>query len=139
MSVDIETAVERLKMGLPPGNRQILQEITVGQEFLPAFWQEKYLKNYLSRGGSKIKFITGRTGSGRTHFLDLVLLKAQELGYIPVYLSAKDVWLYDFKEIYVAILRQVNLLESLRAASSLVISRLGYDPRTVPPELTFTD
>ena len=35
-----------------------------GIEFLSDFWQEKYLQEYIKNGGSKIKFVTGRQGSG---------------------------------------------------------------------------
>ena len=35
-----------------------------GAEILTDFWSEKYLKEYIAYGGSKIKFITGKKGSG---------------------------------------------------------------------------
>lgn len=40
-----------------------------GIGFLTDFWKEKYLQEYIKDGGSKIKFITGREGSGKTYFL----------------------------------------------------------------------
>ena len=69
MENDIKSALTRLKKGHAPGNREILQEISVGSEFIMDFWKENYLANYLAKGGSKIKFVTGRTGSGKSHFL----------------------------------------------------------------------
>lgn len=139
MPGELELAVERLKKGLPPDNLEITREISIGQDFLLQFWREKYLENYLAQGGSKIKFLTGRTGSGRTHFLELLRGEAADLGYITVYISAREVWLHDFKEIYIAVLRQANLPERLRAISRQVISGLGFDPRTVPEDITLVD
>ena len=46
------------------------EQLLCGVEFLTDFWQEKYFQEYIRDGGSKIKFITGRPGSGKTHFLD---------------------------------------------------------------------
>ncbi len=38
-------ALARLKKGQAPGNRDILQEISVGSDFMMDFWKEKYLAN----------------------------------------------------------------------------------------------
>lgn len=103
------------------------------------FWKEKYLASYLAAGGSKIKFVTGRTGSGKTHFLEILAAEAEGMGYISVSLSARNLWLHDFKEIYTAILHQVNLLERLRLCSHEVIRQLGYDPGLIPAGISFAD
>ncbi|KLU62490.1 hypothetical protein CEB3_c11180 [Peptococcaceae bacterium CEB3] len=134
-----QSALSRLKKGQAPGNRQILEEISVGSDFMLDFWREKYLASYLVAGGSKIKFLTGRTGSGKTHFLEMLALTAENLGYIPVNLSALEIGIHDFKEIYTAILRQVNLPERLRLCSHEVIRQLGYEPAKVPADLSLAD
>lgn len=139
MENDIKSALALLKRGQAPGNREILQEISVGSDFILDFWKEKYLADYLSQGGSKIKFLTGRTGSGRTHFLEMLTMEAENMGYIPVYLSAREVWIHDFKEIYVAVLRQVNLMERLQPSCFEVIRQLGYNPDDIPRGMTFVD
>lgn len=139
MENDIRSAIASLKKGQPPGNREILQEISVGSEFIMDFWKEKYLANYLARGGSKIKFVTGRTGSGKTHFLEILAMEAENMGYISVSLSARKLWIHDFKEIYTAILLQVNLLERLQLCSHEVIRQLGYDPEIIPEDISFAD
>mgnify|MGYP000868608320 FL=1 len=139
MDNDIKSALALLKQGQPPGNREILQEISVGSDFILDFWKEKYLADYLSQGGSKIKFLTGRTGSGRTHFLEMLAMEADNMGYIPVSLSAREVWIHDFKEIYVAVLHQVNLMECLQPCCCEVIRQLGYNPAEIPEDMTFAD
>ena len=136
---DLKSALACLRKGQPPGNRKLLQEISVGSEFVMDFWKEKYLENYLTMGGSKIKFVTGRTGSGKTHFLEILAMEAENMGYISVSLSAQKLWLHDFKEIYRAILSQVNLLERLKLCSREVIRQLGYDPEIIPEDISFAD
>jgi len=132
-------ALARLKKGEAPGNREILQEISVGSDFILDFWKEKYFANYLARGGSKIKFLTGRTGSGKTHFLELLAIEVENMGYITVSLSGREIWIHDFKEIYIAILHQAKLLECLRLCSYEVIRQLGYQPETIPEGISFAD
>ena len=132
-------ALARLKKGEAPGNREILQEISVGSDFIMDFWKEKYFAYYLARGGSKIKFLTGRTGSGKTHFLELLAIEVENMGYIPVTLSGREIWIHDFKEIYIAILHRVKLLECLRLCSYEVIRQLGYQPETIPEGISFAD
>lgn len=132
-------ALARLKQGQAPGNRDILQEISVGSDFMMDFWKEKYLANYLAVGGSKIKFLTGRTGSGKTHFLELLALEAENMGYIPVTLSARELWIHDFKEIYTAVLRRVGLPDRLQLCSHEVIRQLGYEPEAIPEGISFAD
>lgn len=139
MENDIKTALALLKRGQAPGNQNILRDISVGNDFILDFWKEKYLANYLSQGGSKIKFLTGCTGSGKTHFLELLAMEADSLGYIPVSFSAREIWLHDFKEIYVAILQQVKLMELLKSCCNEIIRQLGYDPAVIPGNITFTD
>ena len=82
----------------------VLEEaLADGMGFLTRFWEEKYLKEYIRDGGSKIKFITGRPGSGKTYFLRQMIKLAQQENYKTVWFSAKDIWMHDFKEIYVEI------------------------------------
>jgi len=136
---DIKSALACLKKGHSPGKREFLQEISVGTAFMLDFWREKYLAEYLARGGSKIKFLTGRSGSGKTHFLEMLALEAENMGYIPVKLSAREVWIHDFKEIYSAVLHQVNLLERLKLCSHEIIRQVGYDPEAIPQDMTLVD
>ncbi|HEY8910656.1 MAG TPA: BREX system ATP-binding domain-containing protein [Desulfosporosinus sp.] len=139
MENDLESALANLKKGQAPGNRKILKEISVGSEFIMDFWKKNYLANYLAMGGSKIKFVTGRAGSGKTHFLEILAMEAENMGFISVSLSAKKLWIHDFKEIYTAILNEVNLLERLQLCSHEVIRQLGYDPETIPENISFAD
>ncbi len=110
-----------------------------GIRFLTDFWQEKYIEEYIRCGGSKIKFVTGRPGSGKSFFLNQVSAIARQCGYRTADFSAREIWLNDFKDIYFEILRQCDLMECLQGCSYKVIAGMGYDYREIPKELTFVD
>lgn len=106
---------------------------------LSMFWQEKYLQEYIKDGGSKIKFVTGRPGSGKTHFLRLMTEIAQQEQYKTAQFSAKDIWLHDFKDIYVEIFRQCDVMGCLEVVSHQVICQMGYDYNEIPEGQRFID
>ena len=54
---------ECLLKGIAPHKGPLIRELSAGIDFLADFWKEKYLQEYISEGGSKIKFITGKPGS----------------------------------------------------------------------------
>jgi hypothetical protein len=139
MENDMNLAINLLRRGIAPGNRELLQELSVGIDFILDFWKDKYLTNYISQGGSKIKFVTGRNGSGKTHFLQLLSIEAEKMNYIPITLSAKEIWLHDFKEIYTTVLKKINLIDRLKLISFEVVRQLGYDPLLIPDGMTFVD
>lgn len=118
--------------------------MSVGNEFhdnrfLLDFWKDNYLKDYINHGGSKIKFITGREGSGKSYALNQFSKYADELGYITVHFSAKDICLYDFKDIYLEILKQSDIEERLKECGDQLIIKMGYDPKEIPSDRTFVD
>ncbi|MDE7274709.1 MAG: ATP-binding protein [Lachnospiraceae bacterium] len=115
------------------------EQLTCGVAFLTDFWREKYLQEYIRNGGSKIKFVTGRQGSGKTHFLRLMTAIAKEENYKTAQFSAKDIWLHDFKDIYVEILRQCDIMGCLEAVSHQLIEQMGFDFRNIPAEMRFID
>lgn len=139
MANDFNTAVALLKNGQAPGNDELLEELSVGIDFMIDFWREKYLEEFISQGGSKIKFVTGKTGSGKTHFLEYFTLQAKKTGFVTTGFSAKNIWMHDFKDIYIEILRQSDLMGGLHKCSLAIIKSLGYNPNDIPEEMTFVD
>jgi len=115
------------------------EPLACGISFLTDFWKEKYLQEYIKNGGSKIKFITGRKGSGKTHFLRLMAFLAAKEHYKTVSFSAKDVWMHDFKEIYVEIFHQCGLLGCLENLGRHIIRDMGYDYQEIPAGMKFFD
>ena len=115
------------------------RQLTCGIDFLTDFWKEKYLQEYIKNGGSKIKFITGRTGSGKSHFLRLMTAIAQNEHYKTVQFSAKNIWMHDFKELYKEIFLQCGIMECLERISRHLIREMGYDPDEVSDGMRFID
>lgn len=110
-----------------------------GIHFLTDFWEKKYLREYIRDGGSKIKFVTGRQGSGKTYFLQLMTKLARQENYKTVRFSARDVWMHDFREIYIEIFHQCDILDCLEAVSHHLIREMGFDAQEIPDGMRFID
>nr|WP_288885461.1 BREX system ATP-binding domain-containing protein [uncultured Blautia sp.] len=134
-----ETPYMQLAECMAPDDGSMLEELSAGVSFLTDFWQEKYLQEYIKEGGSKIKFVSGRKGSGKSHLLKLTAHLAEQENYVTAAFSAKDIWIHDFREIYVEVLRQSDLLECLERCSHKIIENCGFDYREVPEDMTFMD
>ncbi len=128
-----------LKNGQVPSDRRLLNDMTVGMATLTDFIRDQYLADYIKRGGSKIKFVTGRPGSGKTHFSSVMTAAADQYHYLTVSFSARDVWLHDFKEIYLEILRQCDIEHVLKGCADQIIKELGYDPVSIGEGKHFMD
>ena len=124
MEYELQTAISRLKNGVAPGHAGIIGDITVGVNFLTEFWEKHYLQEYIPNGGSRIQFLTGRRGSGKTHLMEYFLNRAQN--YKIASFSAKKIWIHDFKEIFFEVLRQCDLEDCLRRCIRAVVKELGY-------------
>ena len=125
--------------GKAPEDAGLLRSLTAGMPFLTDFLKQQYLEAYIPSGGSKIKFVTGRPGSGKTHFLHVMRYTAAELGYLTAHFSAKQVWLHDFREIYLTILGQCGIEEVLDGCAKRIVEGMGYDPAAIPEGRTFLD
>lgn len=134
-----ETPYRQLARGEAPDDRDLIRKLSAGISFLADFWQEKYLQEYIREGGSKIKFVTGQKGSGKSHLLKLTAVLAEEENYVTAAFSAKEIWMHDFREIYIEILRQSNLLECLKRCSYKIIENCGFDHQEIPENMTFMD
>lgn len=134
-----ETPYMQLAKCSAPDEVGLLEELSAGISFLTDFWQEKYLSEYIKEGGSKIKFVSGRKGSGKSHLLKLTAHLAKQENYVTAAFSAKEIWMHDFREIYIEILGQTNLLECLERCSYKIIENCGFDHREIPENMTFMD
>ena len=139
MEMSREEGLKQLLAGRAPVNAALLREITTGLDSLSDFWQALYLDTYIPAGGSKIKFITGHPGSGKTHFAEWTIMQAREKSYLTVSFSAKDTWLHDFREVYLAIIRQIDPEILLHRCAEQVVLEMGYDPREIPKGKQFVD
>ena len=110
-----------------------------GIHFLTDFWQTKYLWEYIRDGGSKIKFVSGRKGSGKTYLMNMMTAIAQAERYKTAQFSAKDIWMHDFKEVYMEVFRQCDILDCLEAVGKYLIQEMGYDAQEIPEGKKFID
>lgn len=133
------SAEQLILQGKAPGRGALVRELSEGIDFLADFWADKYLQEYIREGGSKIKFVTGKPGSGKSHFLQLFSTMASEQQYQTVDFSANEIWLHDFKEIYLEILRQCDIMECLKKCAAQVVNRMGYRSEEIPEGMTFMD
>lgn len=127
-----DQALSRLREGLPPGDPELLEALTVGREAVVGFWTSQYLEDYVPAGGSKVKFLVGKAGSGKTHALLLLRGAAVRLGYLAVLLDAHQVRLNRFETIYQAVLDSVDIAELVARYAAIVIEDLGYRAVEVP-------
>jgi hypothetical protein len=130
---------ERIKEGRPPESYELLRSLSVGVDFITDFWLEQYLDAYISLGGSKIKFLTGNPGSGKSHCLGLFLAEAAERRYRTVALSARRSWIHDFKEIYSGTFASVDFELCLKRCADNAIVEMGYRPEDIPEGMSFAD
>lgn len=128
-----------LLQGKAPGKGPLLEKLSVGIDFITDFWQEKYLQEYIRQGGSKIKFVTGQGGSGKTHLLELMSVIAEKENYVTAHFSALDIWIHDFKEIYLEIFRQSNIVDCLTGCANRIVTEMGFDYKEISPGMTFMD
>ena len=128
-----------LLRGQAPCDTALLREITAGLDSLTAFLTEQYLQAYIPEGGSKIKLVTGRPGCGKTHFARTMLYEAENQGFLTVSFTAKDIWLHDFRAIYLEILRQCDIERVLSGCAAQIIREMGYDPKAIAPGQNFMD
>jgi hypothetical protein len=56
-----------------------------------------------------------------------------------VNISARDVWLHDFREIYAEIFKHSELVPCLKRCAAKIVEELGYDYSAIPPNQTFID
>ncbi len=126
-NVDKHLVLENLRLGLPPGNTHALEALTVTlRRDISAFWASRYLEDFIAAGGSKVKFLLGNPGSGKTHTLLLLRHKAGLMNYIDVFIDARSVRLHQFNTIYQAVMEGVNIENLVRVYCSVLAGKLGY-------------
>jgi energy-coupling factor transporter ATP-binding protein EcfA2 len=107
--------------------KNIVQEdIDLGFTSIIDFYSLEYLNSFINEGGSKIKFITGKSGSGKSTFLRQLAVKAQSNNYLVVKLDAKIVKLNTILELYLNIVKQIDVLQLIDRIVEKIIIKLGY-------------
>jgi hypothetical protein len=102
-------ALEQLKAGQVPTDDEILREISVARNSWMDFVLESYFKGFILLGGSKVKFLVGKEGVGKTHTLRLVGSLSSDIGYLPVYLDAREIRLQRIDFLYKEIVNRLDI------------------------------
>lgn len=94
---------------------------------LEDFWFHWYLKGFVDQGQGKVKCLIGRPGSGKTHFLRHLGFRAQEAGYVTIFLDAGRDRIAAIDELYKLIASQVDWMGLIEGALHRVVAdELGY-------------
>ncbi|MDR1320539.1 MAG: DUF2791 family P-loop domain-containing protein, partial [Gracilibacteraceae bacterium] len=67
------------------------------------------------------------------------LSEAAKRGYKTASLTAKSTWIHDFKDIYSAALKAVDLPSCLENCARKIIAEMGYSPEEIPAGMSFMD
>lgn len=116
-----------LSFGRVPEDESILRALTVGLDKISSFIKDEYFASYIKQGGSKIKFVTGKKGAGKTHLLHLLSFDAQKEGLLTVSLDAKNFLLSDITNLYTAVLEALPFEDLINKATENLTESLGYD------------
>ena len=125
----IETEdIELLRIGQPPKDPILLNEMTLGSDIWLDFIKEHYLENFILDKGSKVKVIVGPDGSGKTHLMHYIQHEADSLGYQTVYISLLDMErrLTDIINLYKRFARDIDREKLLTGLCKRVGQKLGY-------------
>ncbi len=126
-----------LREGMPPQTDSLLMALTVGAEIWSEFFLERALTGYVGRGGSKVKFLVGAPGTGKTHTLRYLCLRAADMGFASCYVDMTTVRMQYFHQLYGAIAAGIDVPSLIADFASHVIRRLGYDPADIPESPSF--
>jgi hypothetical protein len=82
-SFDAEQIIDTLQYGVVPSHNA--NTYSVGREY----WLDAVTDdlNYVSKGASKLRFISAKWGGGKTHFLTLIKEKALKLKFVLTYVE----------------------------------------------------
>ena len=118
-----------------------MNRITSGEgiHFLLDFWQKEYLQEFIAEGGSKIKFLSGKKGSGKTYALHVLEEMAEQENYHVVSFSARDVSLHDCSLVYAEIIRNTDVFALLKKCSAMIVSSLSVKASEIPEGRTAVD
>lgn len=122
----MNTLVLALSPERPPQDPGLLRETLVDPLGQAAFLCERYLDTYLREGGAKLKFLIGREGSGKSHFLGYLVSEARDRGFLAQTVSAREMPLFSFHQIYLETMRGVNVKTLVGRYARALVKGLGY-------------
>lgn len=92
---------------------------------LMAFWEREYLSGYVGQGGSSVKWLRGREGSGKSRLLDQVVSCARDAGYMTAKAQAGSGSLGRFDDLYREMMGQTPLDALAQGIARAAAHRVG--------------
>ncbi len=127
--------IEELRKGSVP--TEYVPFFTVGRENWLRFIEDD-LDNYIAEGGSKVRFISGDYGDGKTHFMSVIRHLAVEKGFgVAFVVLTREVPIHKFEAVYQAIIRQLDGPfegTGIRSMLSGWLESLSGEENTLSPE-----
>lgn len=104
---EARTIIEALRRGTVPMEQ--VSRFSVGRERWLKFIADD-LSQYVASGGSKVRFINGDYGDGKTHFMSVVRQLALEQGFaVGFVVLSQDVPLHKFEVVYQGLTRALQV------------------------------
>ncbi len=98
--------IEGLRKGLVP--TEYVSFFTVGRQNWLKFVEED-LDNFIAEGGSKVRFINGDYGDGKTHFMSLIRQLALQKDFASSFVVlTRDIPIHKFELVYQEIISQLR-------------------------------
>ncbi|WP_300462349.1 BREX system ATP-binding domain-containing protein [Desulfobacula sp.] len=98
--------IEQLRKGSVPIDYVPL--FTVGRQNWLTFIEDD-LEHYIGQGGSKVRFISGDYGDGKTHFMSVIRHLAMKKGFaVSFVVLTREVPIHKFETVYQTIVRQIQ-------------------------------
>jgi len=98
--------IEALRKGTVP--IEYVPLFTVGRKNWLTFIEDD-LEHYIGQGGSKVRFISGDYGDGKTHFMSVIRHLAMEKGFaVSFVVLTREVPIHKFETVYQTIVRQLQ-------------------------------
>lgn len=91
------------------------------------FWLREYLQGFVDAGAGKVKFVKGRSGAGKTHWLRHFAVTAEREGYLSIHVDAWMQRLASIDELYRAVARAVPWDDLLSGCTlTMIRDHMGY-------------
>jgi len=117
--------IESLKSGIP--NISAVSYINVDIAARKLWFDDivNNLENFIKKGGSKVRFINGQYGNGKTHLLSMIKHKAKELNYAVSYVNAEDIKLSRYDELYKGIIKYLETKDNKDNVFKILIEKFS--------------
>jgi hypothetical protein len=104
-----------------------IEDLNHDPDGMEAFLRKWYLDGFVDQGFGKVKFVQGRAGSGKTHFLRHLTLALRADHYQAILINAQQHRLAAIEELYRVVAQEIPWADLVgRATVHMIQEELGY-------------